>query len=76
MSYVYKSTTGGTVNIGSYVVSVTGMLAEVPIVELDMQVGSTIERVADTVVEAVVQPEKSPAPSAPEPQPPPVEAAL
>lgn len=69
MSYVYKSTTGYTVNVGSYVVSQTGMYADEPIAELEALVGTTIERVSDTVQEPVAEPEKSPAPSTPKPQP-------
>lgn len=45
MSYVYRSTTGGTVNIASYVISSTGMNADAPIPELEAMVGVSIERV-------------------------------
>ena len=45
MSYVYRSTTGGTVNVASYVVSVSGMGADVLIPELDALIGVSVERI-------------------------------
>lgn len=69
MSYVYKSTTGYTVNVGSYVVSVSGMYADAPIPELELLVNNTIERISDTVQEPVEEPEKSPVFTTPEPEP-------
>lgn len=76
MSYVYKSATGSTLNIGSYVVSQTGMYAEEPIPLLDAEIGGMIIRESDLVVEPVVEPVKSPAPSTPEPAAAPVEAEI
>jgi hypothetical protein len=74
MSYVYKSTTGGTVNVGSYVVSMSGMSAGILIPELEALIGVSLERVLPE--DAVVAEEKSPeasVPAAPEQPEPAVE---
>lgn len=68
MSYIYKSKTGSTVNVGSYVISVTGMYTDVKILELDQLLGSTLELEGENYVEPVVEVTKSPVPSTPEPQ--------
>lgn len=68
MSYVYKSITGGTVNVASYVVSVSGMGADVSIPELDAMIGVSIERVMlEEMPVAEVKSPEAKLPATPEP---------
>lgn len=65
---IYKSITGSTVNVGSYVVSATGMYTDVRIPDLDALLGVSLELADAPVAEPIVEVTKRPVPSAPEPQ--------
>lgn len=56
MCYLYTSATGSTVNIGPYVVSVTGVSFDEQLPELDTYVGTSINRVQQDELGAEVTP--------------------
>lgn len=44
MTYLYKSTTGTTVNIGSYVISIFGLELDEKVAEIEAEVGISLSR--------------------------------
>ncbi len=55
MTYLYKSTTGTTVNIGSYVISIFGLELDERVAELDAEVGISLS-IDSEAVEAAEEP--------------------